>query len=55
MKNLTVDLKDPLKEENVKFSNLVEPALLSLFIDRIKDPKEKRKLEELFELLLEGR
>jgi len=55
MDDLKIDLNDPQKEENIKFSNLVDPILLSMFMDRLKDPHEKRSLKELFDLLLEGR
>jgi len=55
MKEIRVDLNDPVKEENIKFANLVDPVLLSIFVDRINDVHEKRSLKELFDLLLEGR
>ncbi|MDC1300007.1 hypothetical protein N8Z24_00715 [bacterium] len=55
MKNLTITLSNPREEGTEKFSNLVDPVLLSIFIERIQDADDKRSIEELVEALLEGR
>ena len=55
MEDIRITLSDPNDPGTEKFSNLVDPVLLSVFIERLKDPNEKRSLNELVEALLEGR
>jgi hypothetical protein len=52
---ITVTLEDDSKLENKKFSNLVDPILWSVLMERFKSTSEKRSLEELVQALLEGR
>ena len=54
-KYIDITLKDSREEGTQIFSNLVDPLNLSILIDRIKDTKEKRTLEELVEDCLYGR
>lgn len=52
---IVVTLDDERKPDNEKFANLVDPALLSIFIKRAMSTDEKRSLAELVKALLEGK
>ena len=54
MKEIRITLNDPREPENTQFANLVDPVLLSIFIERLKDTSEKRSVQELVEALLNG-
>jgi len=55
MKEIRITLDNPREPSNIQFANLVDPVLFSIFVERVKDPNEKRTIEELVEALLEGR
>lgn len=52
---IEITLDDERKPDNIKFSNLVDPLNLSIFIDRVMSTSEKRNLSELVKALLEGK
>jgi len=52
---INITLQDAREEGTQKFANLVDPLNLSTFISRVKDPHEKRTLDELVRDLLDGR
>ena len=52
---INIKLQDSREEGTRVFANLVNPLNLSLLIDRIKDTKEKRTLDQLVEDFLYGR
>lgn len=55
MEDIIITLADPNDIGTEKFANIVDPVLLSIFIERLQDPNEKRSLDELVQALLEGR
>lgn len=54
MEEIVVTLDDPKKPDNQKFANMVDPVLLSIFVERAMSTEETRTLDELFTDLLEG-
>lgn len=55
MERIEVTFGDPRKPDNEKFANLVDPILLSVFVDRVMSTDEKRNLSQLVKALLEGK
>ena len=52
---IDITLEDERDEGTRVFANMVDPLNLSILIDRIKDTKEKRTLDQLVEDFLYGR
>jgi hypothetical protein len=55
MERIEITFDDFRKPENEKFANLVDPILLSIFVDRVMSTDEKRSLAQLVTALLEGK
>lgn len=55
IERLDITLDDARKPANEKFANLVDPILLSIFVDRVMSTDEKRELGKLVTALLEGK
>lgn len=51
---IDINLSDPEDIGLQKFTNLVDPQNLDRYVKRIKDPHEKKSIEELTDALLEG-
>lgn len=49
------DLIDPLKEDNQRFVNLLDPLRWSKLIRDFQNTDDKRSLAEMLEELVEGR
>ncbi len=46
---------DDEKDEGLrKLANLLDPSLFDAFLEKLKDPKEERPIEELVEAWLDG-
>jgi len=54
-KRIDVDLTDYQSEGQEILNNIFNPERISVLISRVKDPHEKRSLEELVLEFIEGR
>lgn len=54
-KKIDVDLTDYQSEGQEILNNIFSPERISALITRVKDPEEKRSLEELVLEFIEGR